>query len=113
MSSVHMRQNDTLPALECTLKHNGVAYPYSTDDTVRFVMKSSAGTEMVDQTSTGTLAAMVSSTAGTVIYNWASSDTTLSGDFLADWELTTAAGKVLTFPNSGHIEIRIDPELST
>ena len=108
-----MRQNDTLPALECTLKDANGAYPYSTDDVVRFVMKSSGGTEIIDQTSTGTLAEQVSSTAGTVRYNWASSDTVTPGDYLADWELTTAAGKVVTFPNTGHISILITPELST
>lgn len=113
MSEVHLRQNDTLPPLEFTLKDRDGAYPYSTADTLRFVMKSSAGTVIVDQTSTGPLLEPVNSTAGTGRYNWSSSDTGTPGDYLGEIELHPLAGGVLSFPNTGHIEILITPELST
>lgn len=112
---VPMRQNDTLPYLEVTLQDYSGAYPYSTDDVIRFCMKSSDNTVKVDQTSTGSHVEFISSTAGTVRYKWSSSngDTDTPGDFLADFELTTPTGKQVSFPNSGHLAVVITPELST
>lgn len=112
---VYMRQNDVMPYLDVTLKDYSGAYPYSTDDTIRFVMKSSDDTIKINQSSTGSFVTFLSSTAGTVRYMWSSSngDTDTPGDFLADFELTTPTGKQVTFPNNGHLAVVITPELST
>jgi hypothetical protein len=112
MSDVIMRQGDTRPYLDCTLKDANGARDL-TGETVRFVMKSSGDTIVINESSTGSQVTLVNTTGGQVRYAWSTSDTDTPGDFLGDWEATDGSGDELTFPNVGHIEITITPELST
>jgi hypothetical protein len=112
MSDIILRQGDTRPYLDCTLKDANGARDL-TGETVRFVMKSSDNSIVVNQSSTGTQVTLIDTTGGQVRYAWASSDTDTPGDFLGDWEATDGTGAEMTFPNVGHISITITPELST
>lgn len=112
MSDIAMRVNDQLPFLDATLSDANGVYDLSTD-TVRFVQRSSAGTVITDQTSTGSFVVVVGATSGRVRYKWQSTDVDASGNFLGEFEVTNALSERLTFPNVGHIEIVRTPELST
>lgn len=110
--SVTMKQNDRLPLLTCTLKDANGARDL-TGETVRFLMRSSSGSVVIDQTSTGSLVTVLDSTAGRVRYNWAAGDLGTPGNYLAEWETTDALDRPLSYPNDGNIEIIVKPEQST
>lgn len=112
MSDIVMRVNDQLPYLDATLSDANGAYDLSTD-TVRFVMRSTSNEVIVDQTSTGDNVVVLGATSGRVRYKWQSTDTETSGNYLGEFEVTNALDERLTFPNNGHIEIVLTPELST
>lgn len=50
-------------------------------------------------------------TAGAVRYDWQIGDTDVDGDYDAEFEVTYADGSVETFPNGGHISVKITGEL--
>lgn len=108
----HTRKiNDTLPPLDCTLNDADGAFDLS-DYTVEFVMRSSANTVIAEETSSGNVT-VLDSTAGRVRMNWDSSHLATPGNYLAEWEAADVSDDKLTFPNNGHIEIVLTPELST
>lgn len=112
----HTRKvNDVLPPLDCTLQESSegtlVAFDI-TNYTVRFVMRSSDNTVVADA-STGDDVTVLSSTAGRVRMNFASSHVDTPGSYLAEWELKTPSTQKITFPSATHISIVLKPELST
>lgn len=112
MADVTMRVNDLLPYLDATLKdaNGGVDL---TNETVRFVMRNRANDVIFDQTSTGAQVVILAATSGRVRFKWSSSGMDTAGNFLAEFETTNASTERKTFPNDGHIEIVLTPELST
>jgi len=48
---------------------------------------------------------------GIVRYDWVSGNTADAGDFVAEFEVLNA-GKVETYPNSGHINVVITPDIA-
>jgi len=112
MSDIVMKQNDRRPYLDCVLQDRDGPVDL-TGETVRFVMRSSDGTVVIDQTSTGSAVTVTDSTAGAVRYAWRAGDTATPGAYLAEWELT-AGGERETFPNDRPgLEVWIRPEQST
>ena len=106
------KQRDQLPYFDCTLSDvNGARN--LTGETVRFVLKSQAGTGIVDETSTGANVVVLDSTAGRVRYKWQADDLAEAGNYNAEWETTNASSEKLSYPNDSHIEIVVKPELST
>lgn len=113
MSSVVMRQNDTRPFLDVLLKDRDGVIDL-TNETVRFVAKSSDGTVKIDQTSTGSAVVIqASGTSGAVQYQWQEGDLDTPGVLLAEFEITNLSSQRASFPNQGHIEINVSRELST
>ena len=107
MMAFTIKQNDTSPSVQATLKdYNGnpINLVGATD---RFHMKSFEGTLKVNRTMTITNAAN-----GVVTYYWQSGDTATAGTYYAEFEVTYADLSVETFPNSGSIAITITPELA-
>lgn len=114
MSDVIIRQNDRRPYLDCTLNDKDGAVDL-TGETVRFVMRAQTGTVVANHTSTGAQVVILGATSGRVRYKWDDDDTENAGGFLAEFETwpTGSSSEVLTFPNRGHIEILVTPELSS
>ena len=80
--------------------------------TVRFVMRSSAGTVIADA-STANDASVLNSTAGRVRFSPTSSHMATAGNYLAEFELKNPSTQRITFPSRGHIKIVLVPELAT
>jgi len=116
MSDVIMRQNDRRPYMNFVLSDaNGVVD--LTNETVTLTAKSSAGAiKMKGSTnpssSEGTIT-ITNSTAGAGRYQWHADDCDTPATFLAEFETENLAGEIATYPNNGHIEILIKPEIST
>jgi len=115
MTDVIMRQGNLRPFLDVTL--SDVSGPVDlSGETVRFVMRSTDNTMTADQTSTGAqVVILATGTSGGVRYKWLDTDTVTPGSFLGEFEMypTGSSSEFMTFPNSGHIEIVVTPELST
>lgn len=102
-----IKQNDTSPSLQVSLK-DAASQPISlTGATVRFHMKSVDGTLKVDAAMTVTNAA-----TGTCQYNWQAGDTATVGTYYVEFEVTYADASVETFPNNGSKVVTVVKELN-
>lgn len=103
MSTFNIKQNDTSPALQATLKDGSGVVIDLTGATVRFHMRPlGSQTVKVDADATVVLAS-----GGVVQYDWIAADTDTAGYFVAEFEVTYADSSVETFPNREYINIRI------
>jgi hypothetical protein len=101
-----IKQNDTSPAVQASLKvANGNAVNLS-GATVKFLMKSLDGVLKVNTNMTVSNAG-----AGTVNYNWQTGDTDTAGSYFVEFQVTFADGTIETFPNSKNLNISITPDL--
>ena len=107
MMAFTIKQNDTSPAIQATLKNYSGNPVNLLGATVRFHMKTLDGTIKVDRTMTITSAAN-----GVVTYSWQSGDTSTAGTYFAEFEVTYSDLSVETFPNTGNLPIVITPELN-
>lgn len=102
-----IKQNDTSPSLQATLKDAAQDPINLTGATVRFHMKSVDGTLKIDQPMT-----VVTPLAGLVQYDWASGDTDTVGTYYVEFEVTYNDASVETFPNNGNKTISVVRELN-
>ena len=103
-----IKQNDTSPALQVTLKDaNGSAIDLSAS-TVRFHMREiGATTAKVDASAT-----VSDADNGVVYYAWSAADTDTMGSFEAEFEVTFAGGEVESFPNNRFIQVEITDDIA-
>lgn len=102
-----IKQNDTSPSLQATLKDASLNPIDLTGATVMFHMKSVDGTIKVDRQMTVTNAA-----GGVVQYDWQSGDTDTVGTYYVEFEVTYADSSVETFPNNGNRAVSVVRELN-
>lgn len=102
-----IKQNDTSPSLQATLKDAALNPIDLTGATVRFHMKSVDGTLKVDEVMT-----IVTAASGIVQYDWVSGDTDTVGTYYVEFEVTYADASVETFPNNGNKTISVVRELN-
>lgn len=108
MTDFYIKQGDTAPAWDDTLKDNDGNPINLTGAGVRFHMAPQDFTEAkVDAA-----AVIVDAANGKVRYNWQTADTDEAGDFYAEWEVTHASGQIETFPNDGYRHVTIGRELA-
>lgn len=107
MMAFTIKQNDTSPALQATLKDYSEAAVSLVGATVRFHMKDLSGSIVIDAAMTVTNAS-----GGVVRYNWQAADTDTAGTYSAEFEVTYSDLSVETFPNTDNIAIVITPELN-
>ena len=100
-TTFYIKQNDTKPSLAAQLLSDGSAVDL-TGATVKFHMGSS-----VDAAAT-----IVDAATGNVRYDWSAADTTTSGTFNAEFEVTFSDGTIETFPNDEHLHIVITEEVA-
>lgn len=105
----YIKENDTSPSLIATLRNaDRTVIVLSTDDAVKFHMRREKDNALkVDSTGV----TILSATGGRVQYDWSTGDTDTAGEWLGEFEITSAGGAVATVPNSCDIPIHIRREL--
>ena len=111
-ADIELKRNDRRPYLDDTLSDADGAVNLS-GCTVKFFMVDSDGNTVVNQTSTGSYVTLPSATAGQVRYAWQAADTSTSGNFKAEWQVTWGDGSQATFPNNGHITVIVQDDLDS
>lgn len=104
----YIKQNDTSPAIQATLKDvDGVAVNLA-GATVRFHMrKQGATTAKVDAA-----AVIVDDAEGIVRYNWTAADTNTVGTYQAEFEVTYTDNTVETFPNAAYLKVKVVDDIA-
>lgn len=105
---IYMKEGDTSPALQVTLKDSAGSAVDVTGATVRFHMRPAGSTT----TKVDAAATIVTAASGIVKYSWASGDTDTLGVFQGEFEVTYANSAIERFPNDGYLEITIKDNIA-
>lgn len=105
--SFRIKQNDTSPSLQATLKDAANTGVDLSGATVMFHMKSLDGVVTVDSAMT-----IVDEDNGIVKYDWQSGDTSSHGTYSVEFEVTYVDGSTETFPNTGNLALVVTKELN-
>ena len=108
MADVVIKQNDTGPPVQATLKDaTGAVVPLA-GSSIKFKMRRSGiVTPVIDDAAT-----IVDAAGGQVKYEWSAEDTAAHGLFEGEFEVTFAGGVIETFPNDSYISISIIDDIS-
>jgi len=105
--SFTIKQNDTSPSIQATLKDaSGSAIDLSGAN-VSFHMKPLSGDIKVDSSMT-----ITDATNGVVRYDWQSTDTDTVGTYLVEFEVTYSDNSVETFPNNRNLVVNVVRQLN-
>lgn len=103
-----IKQNDTSPSLQATLKDGSGNAVDLTGATVRFHMRQIGATSAkVDADAT-----VSDADNGIVYYQWNASDTDTIGSFEAEFEVTYSGGEFESFPNNRFIQVEITDDIA-
>lgn len=103
-----IKQNDTSPALQATLKDGLGAVVDLTGASIRFHMRKTG-----DTTAKVDAAAVIENADnGLVYYSWVAADTDTIGSYEAEFEVTFTGGEIETFPNNRFIEVEITDDIA-
>ena len=102
-----IKQNDTSPSLQATLKDASQTPVDLTGATVMFHMKSLEDIVKVDQEMT-----ITDAKNGVAQYDWQLGDTDTVGIYYVEFEVTYADASVETFPNNGNKSLKVVRELN-
>jgi hypothetical protein len=102
-----IKQNDTSPSLQATLKDAALTPINLTGANVRLHMKSVDGTLKIDQPMS-----VVTPTQGIIQYDWQAGDTDTVGTYYVEFEVTYSDASVETFPNNGSKVVSVVKELN-
>lgn len=103
----NIKQNDTSPSLQATLKDASGTAIALTGASVRFHMKALDGTVKVDAAM-----AITNASGGVVQYNWQTGDTNTVGSYSVEFEVTYSDSTIETFPNNQNLTISVVKELN-
>jgi hypothetical protein len=107
MADFFIKQNDTSPVFQATLKGPSGSAQDLTGCTITFKMANSVSEVKVNQPVTS----VDDASNGIVTYEWAAEDTNTSGTFFAEFEVIKADGKKETFPNTVPINVVIKKDV--
>lgn len=103
-----LKQDDTSPAIVATIKDNLGRIVDLSGCTVRFLMaKPGPGSP----TKVAAAAALLDAPNGRVQYQWTTGDTDTPGDYIGEFEFTTAGGLIFSCPNDSWLDIRVLADL--
>lgn len=105
-----IKQGDTAPGLADTLSFSNGEAVNLEGATLKFVMRNMTFATPV--TLTGT-ASITEAAEGKVSYLFSASDTASIGNYAANWLVTFASGKKMTFPTIGYLWIEVQENLTT
>ena len=102
-----IKQNDTSPSLQATLKDAALNPIDLRGAAVRLHMKSVDGTLKIDEAMT-----IVTALEGLVQYDWQTGDTDTVGTYYVEFEVTYTDNSIETFPNNGSKVVSVVRELN-
>lgn len=103
----YIKSGDQAPGIGCLLQYaNGLAHNLS-GCTVKFQMRLVGA--IAYKVSNG--AAIVTPATGEVRYDWGATDTDTPGTYEAEWEVTLADTRTVTFPNDGYLTVEVTEEV--
>lgn len=105
--TINIKKGDRLPAVTATLRAAGAAVNL-TGGAVKFIMRSKGGGTV----KVNAACVLVTPASGIVRYDWALADTDTPGLYDAEFQFTDAGGLRQTFPNDGHLEVLVQPDLA-
>tara|TARA_R110002126_G_scaffold256212_1_gene399252 strand:+ start:1395 stop:1715 length:321 start_codon:yes stop_codon:yes gene_type:complete len=103
----NIKQNDTSPSLQATLKDAQLVPVDITAATVKLHMKSLDGVVKINETMT-----ITDALNGVVQYDWQAGDTDTVGTYYVEFQVTYADASVETFPNNGNLVVSVVRELN-
>ncbi len=108
-----IKRNDTLPALRLNIFDKGClgrveAFDLTGATGVTFTMVDASGNYKVAKKD----GVIVSSSGGTIQYNWAAEDTDEHGMFKGEFQLSYINGGRLTIPQQGYLTIEIFKDIT-
>jgi len=111
--SFTIKRGDTSPALrqrlvpsQETQNHGITGY-----NAVKFFMRDASTYELIVSATDDDNITIIDAEDGAVEYQWQPGDTSKSGIYEAEWEVTYFDNSVETFPNDGYVEIEILEDL--
>lgn len=102
VSGFTVKQGDTSPAIEVTLKDLNGDVINLAGASVRFHMSTKGLKALVDEQAT-----LVDAPNGRVKYVWSPGDTDVAGEHFAEWEITYSDGSTETFPSAKYIRVQV------
>jgi hypothetical protein len=97
-----IKQNDTSPSIQVTLKDANSNAISLEGATAKFIMKPVGGVTKVDADMD-----IVDAVNGVIQYDWATGDTDTVGIYYTEFSVTFVDGTIETFPNSGNEAISV------
>ncbi len=98
--AISYKQNDLLPALQFTLKENGVAKDLTGASSATLKMRSGA-------TTVSRAGVITTPASGLVTVTFTGTDTAVNGAYECEIEVVWPSSKPQTFPNDGYFTITI------
>lgn len=103
----NIKQNDTSPSLQATLKDAALLPIDLTGASVKLHMKSVDNTLKIND-----LMTVTDTLNGIVQYDWQSGDTDTVGTYFVEFQVTYSDGSIETFPNNGNKIVSVVRELN-
>lgn len=107
MADFFIKRGDLKPSITSTLTDSAGDPVSLVGAEVTFLMREIDSAEAI----VNAPAEIISASAATVRYEWASGDTDVEGGYYSEWEVSFADGTTGTFPNSGYDTIAILEDL--
>ena len=108
MTTLVLKEKDTLPAFVMVLELNGTPLDLTTANSVDFYFREENAAKSTTVCRSMTIDSI--RTSGKVTYNWQTGDLNV-GKYFAEIMVTYANGKVLTLPSSGYYTFRVTSKL--
>ena len=104
----YVKQNDTSPSMLATLQDADGNAVNLTAAAVRFHMRKIGRPDVIVDAA----AVVVTPLSGLVRYDWIADDTSDTGSYQAEFEVTYADASIETFPNDGYIRVEIIDDIT-
>lgn len=107
-----IKRNDTLPVLRlCIFDKSNLTTQISFDLTGATACTFSMTDRYGNYKVAGASASIISSSGGTIQYDWSSADTNEAGRYRGEFQLHYNNGKKLTIPQQGFINIEVTKDI--
>jgi hypothetical protein len=103
----NIKQNDTSPSLEATLKDAQLVPVNLVGSSVNLHMQSLGGVIKINEAMS-----ITDADNGVVQYDWLTGDTDTVGTYYVEFQVTYADGSIETFPNNSNIAVSVVRELN-
>lgn len=108
MPGFEIKRHDRRPRWRVQLKHDGVPADITGNSSVKFIMKNSSNTIVLNKVAM----TVVDAPTGVVEYAWQAGDTDTTGTFTAEVEIDWGGGEFETFPSNGYFTITVNDDLA-